>query len=76
MAKTIYLIFDGRVFQPEEPIDLEPDTRVRATIEQAESVAGERGVFLETARSLSLDGPPDWSSRLEEYLYGTAGNAG
>ena len=26
--------------------------------------------FLQTARALKLDGPPDWSARLEEYLYG------
>jgi hypothetical protein len=42
---------------------------VRATIEAADVVRREHGSFLETARSLNLDGPPDWSSRLEEYLY-------
>ncbi|HET6976731.1 MAG TPA: hypothetical protein VFI24_10440 [Pyrinomonadaceae bacterium] len=26
--------------------------------------------FLRVARSLKLDGPPDWSSRLDDYLYG------
>lgn len=26
--------------------------------------------FLRVARSLNLDGPPDWSSRLDDYLYG------
>ncbi|MBI4737072.1 MAG: hypothetical protein HY766_13625 [candidate division NC10 bacterium] len=67
MTKTIYLTFDGKVFRPEEPVELEPDTRVRAIIETAERVRGGRGAFLETARSLNLDGPPDWSSRLEEY---------
>jgi len=76
ITKTIYLTFDGKVFRPEEPVELEPDTRVRATIEAAERVRGGRGAFLETARSLNLDGPPDWSSRLEEYLYGAPGNAG
>lgn len=25
--------------------------------------------FLETARTLDLEGPVDWSARLEEYLY-------
>jgi len=75
MTKTIYLTFDGKVFRPEEPIDLEPETRVRATIETAEIVGSERLSFLETARCLNLDGPPDWSSRLEEYLYGASENA-
>ena len=26
--------------------------------------------FLKVARSLNLEGPPDWSSRLDDYLYG------
>lgn len=38
--------------------------------------AGRRGTFLAIGRSLNLTGPPDWSSRLEDYLYGAAGNAG
>jgi hypothetical protein len=25
--------------------------------------------FLQTARSLNLDGPPDWSANVERYLY-------
>jgi len=76
MTKTLYLTFDGKVFRPEEPIELPPDTRVRATIEAADLVRREHGSFLDTARSLNLDGPPDWSSQLEEYLYGARENAG
>lgn len=75
MTKTVYLTFDGQVFRPEEPIDLAPETRVRATIETQETRLGAPGVFLETARGLNLPGPPDWSSRLEEYLYGESTNA-
>jgi hypothetical protein len=75
MTKTIYLTFDGEVFRPEEPVDLKPDTRVRATIEPATAAVGRPGSFFETARSLNLEGPPDWSSRLEDYLYGTYRNA-
>jgi hypothetical protein len=26
--------------------------------------------FLQTARSLDLQGPPDWASKLDDYLYG------
>ena len=75
MTRTIYLTFDGQVFRPEEPIDLAPETRVRATIETAESRRGTPGSFLEIARGLNLPGPPDWSSRLEEYLYGESTSA-
>lgn len=70
MTKTIYLKYDGQVFRPEGPVDLEPDTRIRAIIEAAEMGTGKFGAFLSLAPSLNLEGPPDWSGRLEEYLCG------
>lgn len=59
--------FDGEVFRPDDEIDLPPNTRVTITIETQPRV-GES--FLATARSLKLDGPADWSERLDGYLYG------
>ena len=76
MTKPIYLTFDGEVFRPEEPVDLEPGTRVRATIELMATGTHRPGAFFATARELNLDGPTDWSNRLEEYLYGARGKAG
>ena len=70
MVKTIEATFDGTVFHPIEPIILEPNTRVRITVETAPDTEDEAMSFLETARSLNLDGPPDWSANLDEYLYG------
>ena len=35
MNQTLEAIFDGQVFRPDQPIELEPDTRVRITIEAA-----------------------------------------
>ena len=70
MTQTLDAIFDGNVFRPDGPIQLEPNTRVRLTIEPATSAAQQSTSFLRVARSLNLDGPPDWSSRLDEYLYG------
>ena len=72
MTKTIYLTFDGQVFRPDEPVDLEPRTRVRATIEMAEPRSDRGGTFFSTAKPLDLDGPPDWSSRFEDYHYGSS----
>ena len=69
MTKTIHLVFDGEVFRPEEPVDLAPRTRVRATIEPAAAPLAPTASFLAIAQSLELEGPPDWSSRLEDYLY-------
>lgn len=70
MSQTLEATFDGNVFRPDTPVELEPNTRVRITIEAAEALAHAPESFLEVARSLRLQGPPDWSSRLDEYLYG------
>jgi hypothetical protein len=73
MVKTIEAVFDGKVFCPDDPPAIEPNTRVRITFE---TIAPERGggaSFLRTARSLKLDGPPDWASNLHAYLYGGEG---
>ena len=73
MSQTLDAVFDGGVFRPDRPIELEPNTRVRITIESATTSERKSESFLQVARSLNLDGPPDWSSRLDEYLYGGNG---
>ena len=74
MSKTLEAVFDGEVLRPDEPIELEPNTRVRLTIESVDSSEKQPESFLQTARSLNLEGPSDWSERLDEYLYGMRGN--
>jgi predicted DNA-binding antitoxin AbrB/MazE fold protein len=69
MGKTIQAVYDGAVFRPAEPPELQPDTRVWITIEVAEP-SGEGQSFLRTARSLALEGPSDWAANLDTYLYG------
>ena len=70
MSQTLDATFDGNVFRPDQPIELEPNTRVRITIEPSPTSGQSSESFLRVARSLNLDGPPDWSSRLDDYLYG------
>lgn len=70
MTKTIHALFDGRVLHPEEPIELLPDTRVSITIETGSQSTTRSNSFLWKARSLNLQGPPDWSTNFEDYLYG------
>jgi len=70
MTRTIDALFDGQVFRPLEPLPLEPNTRMRITIEIKLHDDDEAMPFFATARSLNLDGPTDWSTNLEEYLYG------
>ena len=68
MSQTFEAIFDGSVLRPEQPIELEPNTRVRITIEPVTTSGKQPESFLEVARSLSLEGPHDWSSRLDESV--------
>jgi predicted DNA-binding antitoxin AbrB/MazE fold protein len=75
MTQTLKATYDGEVFRPDEPLDLDPNTRVRITIETQQLHPRDGASFLETARSLNLNGPPDLSERLEEYLYGTDSDA-
>jgi len=69
VPKTLEAVFDGKVFHPETPPVLEPNTRVRITIEMVIAPSEQAPSFLDLARSLNLEGPPDWSSNLEGYLY-------
>jgi|GEM_PF-303318 len=70
MTKIVHATFDGQVLRPDEPLALLPNTRVVVTIETLEECSASTQSFLKTARSLNLEGPPDWSTRLDEYLYG------
>jgi hypothetical protein len=75
MATTIDATFDGRVFHPSGPVPLEPNTVVRLTVEPIPAAphADQPPSFLRTARSLNVQGPPDWASKLDEYLDGEGG---
>ncbi len=69
MIKKIEAIFDGNVLRPAEPLDIEPNTRVRITVDVPETTDQPNGSFLETAQGLNLDGPADWSENIDSYLY-------
>ena len=70
MIQVLEAVFDGVVLRPDAPVELKPNTRVRITIETVEPVEAKPFSFLQTARSLNLEGPADWSERFEDYLYG------
>ena len=72
MTETLYATFDGEVLRLERPVSLAPNTRVRVVIETTEDEEAEPVSFLQTAQALRLDGPKDWSERLDDYLYGDA----
>lgn len=68
VVRTVFEVtYDGKVFVPDEPVELEPNTRVRVKIVEA-LTEEEPPSFLKVARSLRIDGPPDWSENLDKYL--------
>jgi hypothetical protein len=69
MTTTMEATFDGEMLRLDEPLELKPNTRVRITIEKADQNGKKARSFLKTARSLRLQGPTDWSARIEDYLY-------
>ena len=70
MTRTVRATFDGEVLWPEEPLPIVPNTSVQITIELPEESPASAYSFLRKARSLDLQGPPDWSEHLDDYLYG------
>jgi len=70
MSVTIQATFDGQVFRPKTPVSLEPNTEVRLTVEPVSAGTQKPASFLQTARSLNLEGPTDWAANLDQYLYG------
>ncbi len=69
MEQTLHAIYDGKVFRPEKPLNLKPNIRVRLTVETSQEEKHKKRSFLQTARSLKIEGPSDWSAHLEDYLY-------
>lgn len=70
MTQTVEAIYDGSVLRPQAALALEPNTRVRLTVEILPPAEAAPSSFLRTARSLELSGPPDWSTNLDTFLYG------
>ncbi len=70
MVQTSEAVFDGKVLHPDEPLAIEPNTRVRLVIETVPEAEARPASFLRTARALNLEGPEDWSTNLDAYLYG------
>ncbi len=72
MVHTVTAVFDGNVLHLDTPLDLEPNTRYTLTIQpdSAASIEGDAWDVLERLAG-TVDGPPDWVSEHDHYLYGT-----
>jgi len=71
MLQTLDALFDGETLIPETPLNIKSGTRVRIIVESLLPEAKTtRKSFLQTAKSLELQGNPDWSENIDQYLYG------
>ncbi len=64
MTRRLYAVYDGKVLQPENSIDLKPNVRYLVTIEE-ETTPWD---ILNTL-SGTIEGPKDWSEEHDHYLY-------
>jgi hypothetical protein len=75
MTQKITAIFDGKVFRPEGPVDLKPDSEVELFVTTPdEKPTGKKSKpysLLRTVAAMNLEGPADWSEHFEDYLNGT-----
>jgi hypothetical protein len=70
MLQELEAVFDGTALQLEVPLNLAPGTRVRIIVENVPDEVKQPKTFLQTAQSLELQGVPDWSEKIDQYLYG------
>ncbi|MCZ8067626.1 MULTISPECIES: antitoxin family protein [unclassified Microcystis] len=71
MPQALEAVFDGTALQLEEPLNLAAGTRVTIIIESVlPNEVKPPKTFLETAQSLKLQGEPDWSEKIHQYLSG------
>jgi hypothetical protein len=79
MEKIATVYYDGEVFRPEGPVDLEPNTRYVISIESVPTPLATPTSFegCKTAWDVldrlagSIEGPGDWAAEHDHYLYGT-----
>ena len=70
MEKTVNATFDGEVFRPDDPVDLEPNTKVTLKLDvKSKKKVGKPYAFLDFLRSANIDAPPDYAANLDDYLY-------
>ncbi len=71
MARTVTVIFDGEVLRPTEPLDLEPNTEYRVTIDDVQA-ADLNARPLMRFLDITIDtGLGDLAEPYDHYLYGT-----
>ncbi len=69
MVRVIHATYNGSVLHPEEPLPFAPNTPLHVVVTDDPAEAAPAS-FLEATARLNLEGPEDWSSNFDHYLYG------
>jgi hypothetical protein len=71
MSQELEAVFDGKALQLQSPLDLAVGTRVRIIMENiVPDEPKQPKSFFQTAKSGKLQGDPEWSEKIDDYLYG------
>jgi hypothetical protein len=73
MSITVDAIFDGEVLRPQSPLPLVLNQHYSITIQDArpENRSSEDAWSVLGELAGTYDGPSDWSSQHDHYIYGT-----
>ncbi len=66
MIQVLEAMFDGEVFRPVGAVKLAANTKVQLVIQTPSDQSDVS--FLDVAEQLQLEGPSDWSVRVDDYL--------
>lgn len=71
MTHTFRATYDGECLHPTEPLPIAPNTEIVLSYEGGgERKPARPGTYMDVALSSRVEGPPDWSERVDHYLYG------
>ncbi|HZF39798.1 MAG TPA: hypothetical protein VE715_13305 [Blastocatellia bacterium] len=71
-TKTLTVVFDGQFLRPDEPLDLEPNTRYVITIASQPEVTANSAALWDLLEQVTgtINAPFDWAAEHDHYLYG------
>jgi hypothetical protein len=72
MSQTLFATFDGKALAPENGVELVAGTRYKVVIQDIDNNMSTRKSAWEALDRLvgTVEGPADWASELDHYLYG------
>jgi hypothetical protein len=70
MTTAIYAIYRDKMLILDDKLPFEENKRLKVTIDIPVEEPKNSFSFFKTAMEANIEGPPDWSEHVDEYLYG------